>query len=188
MKNDPELKIDDNWSDENPYPPKRRRVESGSSKSLRILMVILLVLILGGGLLYFLGKGSTGNDLGPLQSKLFTLEQRMTGLEKQIVELQGKIGAPGPDTALLQRVDALGQKVEALEKQRQVTVGSKATPPASKSVASTEKRYHTVRKGETLYGISKKYGISKEELRKLNNLSANQTLRAGQKLLVSAGR
>jgi len=188
MKDDPELQIDDSWSDDNPYPPKRRRIESGSSKSLRILVVILLVLIIAGGILYFLGKRSTGGDVGPLQSKVIALEQRIAGLEKQLAELQGKISTSGPDSAFLQRVDALAEKVETLEKQRLPTAESKAKPPLSKPVVSTEKKYHTVQKGETLYWISKKYGTSVEELRKLNNLSADQRLRTGQKLLVSPGR
>jgi membrane-bound lytic murein transglycosylase D len=86
-------------------------------------------------------------------------------------------------------VDALAQKVEALEKQKHPTAESKAKPsPPSKPAVSTKKEYHTVQKGETLYRISKKNGISIEELRKLNNLSADQPLRTGQKLLVSPGR
>jgi membrane-bound lytic murein transglycosylase D len=124
-----------------------------------------------------------------LQSKVFVLEQKIAGLEKQLAELRGKIGTPGPDPALLQRVDALTQKVEALEKQKLPAGESKAKPSAApKPAAPTEKKYHTVQKGETLYGISKKYGIGVEELRKLNNLSAGQSLRTGQKLVVSPGR
>jgi LysM repeat protein len=157
MKNDPELQINDAWSDDSTYSPKRRRIGSDNSKPLRILLGILLILIFG--------------------------------LEKQLAELQGKIGTSGPDPALLQRVDALAQKVEALEKQKQPTAESKAKPsPSSKPAVSTEKQYHTVKKGEALYRISKKYGISVEELRKLNNLSADQPLRTGEKLLVSPGR
>jgi len=87
---------------------------------------------------------------------------------------------------LLQRLDALTQKVEAMEKQKQPIAGSKAKPSAlSKPVSSSEKRYHKVQKGETLSQISKKYKISVEELRKLNNLSPNKPVRIGQKLLVS---
>ena len=113
----------------------------------------------------------------------------MLRLEKQLAELQGKISTAGPDPALLRRVDALSQKVEALEKQKLPAAESKAKPVAApKPAASTQKKYHTVQKGDTLYGISKKYGIGVEELRKLNNLSAGQSLRTGQKLVVSAGR
>jgi membrane-bound lytic murein transglycosylase D len=157
-------------------------------------VVILLVLIIGGGIVYFLGKRTTGSDLSPLESKVAALEQRIAGLEKQIAELQiaelqGKTGTPSPNQALLQRVDTLAQKVEALERQKLPAAESKAKSPApSQPAASAEKRYHTVQKGETLYGISKKYGMSVEELQRLNNLSAGKTLRTGQKILVSPER
>jgi LysM repeat protein len=83
-------------------------------------------------------------------------------------------------------VGDLAQKVEALEKQKQPTAGSRAKPTApSKPAVLTEKQYHTVQKGETLYRISKKYGTSVEELRKLNNLSESQSIYAGQKLRIS---
>jgi len=189
MKINPELQIDESSSDDKPYTPKRRPIESGSSKSLRILVVILLVLIIGGGILYFLGKQPTSSEVGPLQSKVVALEQRIAGLEKQIAELQGKISTPSPDLALLQRVDTLAQKVEALDRKKKPTAEPKAKPPTpSKPTASAEKKYHMVLRGETLYGISEKYGMSVEELQKLNNLSAGKTLRPGQKLLVSPER
>jgi len=189
MKDDPELQMDDAWSEGRAYSPKRRGSGSGSSRYLRILLVVFLVLIFAGGILYFLGRGTTSSEVGPLESKVVALEQRIARLEKQIPELQGKISTQGPDPALLQRMDALTQKVEALEKQKQPAAEPKAKrSPPSKPAASAEKKYHTVQKGETLYGISKKYGMSVEELRKLNNLSADPSLRTGQKLLVSPGR
>jgi membrane-bound lytic murein transglycosylase D len=82
-------------------------------------------------------------------------------------------------------VEALSQKVEVLEKKAQLTTESNAKPASPKA---TPKRYHTVHKGETLSEISKKYGITVEELRKLNGLSRSQPVRTGQKLLVSTGQ
>jgi LysM repeat protein len=189
MKDDPELQMDDAWSEGRAYSPKRRGNGSSSSRYLRILLVIFLVLIFAGGILYFLDRGIPSSEVGPLQSKVVALEQRIARLEKQIPELQGKISTPGPDLGLVQRLDTLTQKVDALEKQRQPAPEPKAKPSTpSKPAASAEKKYHTVQKGDTLYGISKKYGISVGELRKLNNLSADQSLRTGQKLMVSPGR
>jgi len=189
MKDDPELQMDDAWSDGRAYSPKRRGSGTGSSRYLRILLIVILVLIFAGGILYFLGRQPATSEVGPLQSKVVALEQRIAGVEKRIAELQEKISTPAPDLALLQRVNALSQKVEALEKQKPPAAEPKAKPPTpSKPAASAEKKYHTVKKGETLYGISKKYGISVEELRKLNNLSKDPLLRTGQKLLVSPGR
>jgi LysM repeat protein len=187
MKEDPEIEIADDWSDDSISSRMRGRGGSGKSKLFRISLAIILVLIFAGGILYFLTKRPTPREASPLQLKLAALEQKISGLEKQLTELQGKTGASGPDPALLQRVDVLTQKVEALEKQKRPTVESKAKPtsPPPKPAASTEKQYHTVQKGETLFRIAKQYGISTAELRKLNNLSPDQPLRAGQKLLVS---
>ena len=189
MKDDLELQMDDARSDGRVYSPKRRGGGTGSNGYLRILLVVFLVLILAGGILYFLGRQPASSGVEPLQSKVIGLEQRIVGLEKQVAELRGKIITPGPDLALLQRVDALSQKVEALQKPKPSVSEPKAKPPTPpKPTASVEKKYHTVQKGETLYGISKKYGIGVEELRKLNNLSKDPSLRTGQKLLVSPGR
>lgn len=44
--------------------------------------------------------------------------------------------------------------------------------------------YYTVQSGDTLYGIAKKYNVTVDELKKINNLKSN-TLSVGQKLLVS---
>jgi LysM repeat protein len=46
-----------------------------------------------------------------------------------------------------------------------------------------------VRPGDTLFGIAGKYGMTLDQLLRLNNLSRNATLRPGQKLLIApAGR
>jgi LysM repeat protein len=203
MKDDPKLQTDDSWSDNTPYSPKRRRLGSANSKSLRTPLVILLVLVFVGGIVYFLYRQPTGGEASPLESKVAALEQKLAGLEKQITDLQGKTSVPGPDPAFFQRVEALSQRIAALEKRTQPAVESKAKPspppkPAVESkakpssppqpAASSEKQYHTVQKGETLYRISKKYDISVEELQKLNNLSPGQALHTGQKLQVSPRR
>lgn len=189
MKEDAELQSDTGWPEDRTYSPKGRRTGPSNPKPLRILIGIILVFVFAGGILYFLSKGPAGDEASPLQSKVTALEQKIVGLEKQLAELRGNISTPVPDPVLLQRLDALAQKVEALEKQKQPAVEPKAKPSApAKPAVSTEKRYHTVQRGETLYGISKKYRISPEELRKLNDLSPDQSIRTGQKLLVSPGR
>lgn len=44
--------------------------------------------------------------------------------------------------------------------------------------------YHTIRKGENLGSIAKKYGISVAELTELNNITKTRKLRTGQQILV----
>ena len=52
--------------------------------------------------------------------------------------------------------------------------------------AFCEQQTHTVQKGETLYSISRQYGLSVNELRQLNGLSDTSILKIGQVLKVSA--
>lgn len=54
----------------------------------------------------------------------------------------------------------------------------------TKETETITKNYYTVKSGDTLYSISKKYNLSVDELKKLNNLN-NNTLSIGQKLVVS---
>ena len=159
-------------------------IKSDSKRLLLVMLIIVLVFIFAVGINYFITKRPAEGE-ATLQSKITSLEEKITGLEKQVADLQGKSVTGSPDPSLVHRVEALSQKVEVLEKKAQLTTESKAKPASPKA---TPKRYHTVHKGETLSEISKKYGITVEELRKLNGLSRSQPVRTGQKLLVSAGQ
>ena len=57
--------------------------------------------------------------------------------------------------------------------------GSPAKPGATHT--------HTVAPGENLYRIALRYGLSMEELRRLNNLRPDQSLQVGLKLNVGTG-
>ncbi len=72
--------------------------------------------------------------------------------------------------------------------------GSRASVPVARPASSTPsartrpvKDTHTVGSGETIHSISRRYGITPEELRTANGLAIDFTaLRAGQKLLIPA--
>ena len=187
MKDSAELQMNDDLPDDRIYSPKRRRSESDSNRLLPVMIVVLLVLIFAGGIYYFITRRPAESD-ATLQSKFASLEGKIAGLEKQITDLQGKSVTGSPDPFLLHRVEALSQKVEELEKRTQLKTELKAKPAPLKVAVIAQKQYHTVQKGETLFKISKKYGITVEQLCKLNGLSRNQPVRTGQKLLISAGR
>lgn len=53
------------------------------------------------------------------------------------------------------------------------------------NIKGGKKGYHTVRSGETLWGISRRYGLTVEELRTLNKLSPGVTIYPDQRLLVA---
>ena len=61
----------------------------------------------------------------------------------------------------------------------------KVYPPAEGSSSpSGAKVIHTVKAGDNLWDISRKYGVSVEQIRKLNGLSSNAVLKIGQKLTI----
>jgi LysM repeat protein len=82
------------------------------------------------------------------------------------------------------------------EKSKEVTVfmntverlGASSTQTTTKAAeAVDEVRYHQVRAGETLFGISRRYGLTVEELRRLNKLTPEATIHPEQKLLIRQG-
>lgn len=54
--------------------------------------------------------------------------------------------------------------------------------------AEDDEIFYSVRKGDTLFSIAKKHNLTLAELRNLNDLGKNATVRQGQKLRVSAPR
>ncbi len=152
-----------------------------SDKSLRYIIGLLVLTIL---LAVFFGFQlySLSQQLNEMALNLTDLERRMGGLEKQQADLQGKTA----NSVIVNEVETLTSKVSELEKRMTPSqADQKAATQSSKQSKAVKKRYHEVKKGETLYRISKQYGITVDELRRLNKLPPNQPIEIGQKLLVS---
>ena len=82
-------------------------------------------------------------------------------------------------TTLGSYVISLEEKIAKLTQETE-----KASVP-KQTVSQEKKQYHKVVRGDTLYSISKKYGLSVEEICRLNNLKQNQSIQPGQKLMVT---
>jgi LysM repeat protein len=69
---------------------------------------------------------------------------------------------------------------------------SDAAPQKSSAPAKVEKdvkpRVHAVQKGETIYGISRKYGIPADQLMKLNKIGPNDPIKPGQQLVLGPAK
>lgn len=186
MPDDPDIRLMDAEAEEI-YSPERRRMGPDKKKIGLIVTVAVVGLAVLGGLYMMMGSGGISKEEARLiQVKLGSLEQKITVLEKQQAALQARLPVEGAEAALSGKIEALFQRVEALEK-RPVPVAAEKPKAVQKekAAAPSGKKVHTVQKGETVYGISKKYGISISELRKLNNLAEDQPLKSGQKLVVS---
>ena len=174
-----------------PKSPKRFLLIAGGA-----LIALFFVLALFS---FFFGRGPGGtgeqdlirNKVTKMEGEVLRLkamEERVINLEKNLA-LQG-VPATGSEGALAEKLETLSKRVEALEKKPASTEKPAATAAVKeklkKETASpAKKRYHEVKKGETLYQISKKYGISLTELRNLNNLNPEQSIQPGQKIQIS---
>ena len=59
-----------------------------------------------------------------------------------------------------------------------------SSDPAPKATAKTGKKYHTIRRGDTLFSLARHYGTTVSNLCQLNHISENSILRTGRRLRV----
>ncbi|MCX5801207.1 MAG: LysM peptidoglycan-binding domain-containing protein [Candidatus Eisenbacteria bacterium] len=59
-----------------------------------------------------------------------------------------------------------------------------AEHPSDKHVRKSAKLMHVVRRGETLYEISRSYGVSVSDIAEWNDLTSRRPIRAGQRLVI----
>lgn len=118
-------------------------------------LVVVLVLFSGGK------REMSVGDYHSIKAKL-------GDLEKSVIKLEGTD----------QKIAHLESQVKMLERSL-----SRLTRPVT---SSTKKRtYHEVRRGETLSRIAQRYGISVEQLCRLNKITPKTVIRPGQRILVS---
>jgi LysM repeat protein len=93
------------------------------------------------------------------------------------------------ETSTALRMDVLAKELVALqnEKSEIKPVASQVPNSESKKKEKTGTKYHIVRAGETLYSISRGYGLSVDELRKFNDLKNDITIYPSQKLVIEPG-
>jgi nucleoid-associated protein YgaU len=106
------------------------------------------------------------------QGKAFEqLKERFDRLEASI-SLSPEHIAQGLDSLPAKMAKAIPQKAES---SRSLKVSKRMS----------KKSYHTVSAGETLYGISLRYGLTLKKIRLLNKLGDRFVIYPGQKLLVT---
>ena len=157
-----------------------------------LILSVVLALFLGSG-----GNVST-DDLAAIEAKIDLLGQRLTrleGLENKLARLEkqgkslkqsiAKTDRSGKSQA--KRLDKLTKSIDALQK-KMAALAAKAKAPSTikkKRASAVKGRYHQVSAGESFYRIAQKYGITVDELLRLNNLKKTQAIYPGQKLLVA---
>lgn len=181
--------------------------QRGSGTSAEFKPQIKILVPWGAGILILsviaaLFFGSGGNvsteDLTAIETKIDLLGQRVTrleGLENKLAQLEkqgkslqqsiAKTDSSGRSQA--KRLDKLTKGIDVLQKEMAKLAAKPKAPLTTKKKQTpvVKGRYHQVTAGESLYRIAQKYGITVDELLRLNKLKKNQAIYPGQKLLVA---
>jgi LysM repeat protein len=201
-------RIDSNNNDyveELDYSPLQRSFLDRISLPAILIAVGCLVLVI---LLSFL---FVRLQTSGLRSQVHSLADRLDELENRLLNVDALTDAGGQMISQQRRIDNLNARVNRMEASmptimdqikkeldtlQKKTAASKSGPPAKATSANTQKTaktpkqpiYHTVKKGETLYSISRlykdRYGMTMEKINKINNLGPTSKIRVGQKIIV----
>jgi len=168
-----------------------------------LVAVIVVLMFLSGS-----PKSAEKDQLKSIETRLKQIEEKFakldwidTGMarldrkEKDFATLAERMAQM--ESSMNRRIDQLGKEaVKPATKPEPATAKTESTPPRpeaapAKSAPATPKaekdskaKVHVVEKGETLYGISRRYGIPAEQLFKINQLSPKDPIRPGQKLIL----
>lgn len=135
------------------------------------------------------------------KTKIVNLEKRLALLEERLgkineideklilLDTQGKKFELFVDrfdsfeTSISLKMDIINNELYTSKKKGNKPAVSKKQKKLSKKI--THLTYHEVKTKETLYQISRRYGLTVDALRKLNRLTPEAVIHPGQKLIVS---
>jgi len=108
------------------------------------------------------------------------LEKKQQNIESLVNRLDGL------ESSISKQMTALNNQIKQIKAVQSKSVHKPTAPSAgTKQTAKQTPKMHTVKKGQTLYSISKQYGLSVAQLTKWNRLSKGDPIHPGQKLKVS---
>lgn len=153
---------------------RRRRInfpfKSAGKKMLwaagAVVIIILLFALFYGG-----DSESDGTDITGIQA---SLEKLTAKVEENNDRMLKELGI------LKDKIDQLQRQVDVLPVKAR-SAGSITKP----SVHQSTEKYHTVRRGENLSLIARKYGLTVNDLCTINGITPRNPIHSGQKLRVS---
>lgn len=172
-----------------------------------LVAVIVVLMFLSGS-----PKSTEKDQLKSIETRLKQIEEKLAKLEwidtgmarldrkeKDFATLAERMTQM--ESSMNRRIDQLGKEaVRPAAKHEPATAKTESAPPrpeaapaksapaAPKAEKDSKAKVHVVEKGETLYGISRRYGIPAEQLFKLNQLSPKDPIRPGQKLILGPAK
>lgn len=156
---------------------------------------VLVIVVLSIIVLFKIQNLAEKKQLLTLESKFEQMERSLAGFE-EIEKQWGLSATPGNKAGLLaERINALessvttkiDQVLKELERLRLSSAQQKTPKPETTQPPKTGKKeikphVHKVQAGETIYRISRRYGLTVEQLRNYNKLGPNTKIYPGQEL------
>jgi len=148
-----------------------------------IVIVILLVIFLSGP-----KDAVDSRQLQSLEAKIQQLEKKLASIGP-MEQSSGRLGSLEQKLSLISKrfdrfnstvttqIDQIIKELGALHQK-----SSQAPQPVKTDQKETKPKFHQVRPGETLWGISRQYGLTLDQLQSYNNIGPKATLQPGQKL------
>jgi hypothetical protein len=204
---DVETVAEEEGSYEEDYSPlKAQKLDTGSKLASIFTrpgswLLIIPVLLLAIFLFAIRPGGSDKAQITAMDHRLQQIEIRMAaleGLSELVADLDNNRQAAQPlmtrldrlESSFSKRIGGIDQRLKKLQAQlantraKQVQTPAVKSPTPKKTVKQTAKT-HVVKKGETLYSISRKYGLSLNQLMTYNKLSKKSVINPGQSLKLS---
>jgi len=167
-----------------------KTVMYGLAGALVLIFILLIILFVRTG------KDTSMAGIDEVYSRLATLE-RQVGILAEREEERQKFFVQFSQTEedvksrldnQREVLDDLRQKIAELEKRPAPAAApprrEEPRPEARPDTTAQDKIVHEVQRGENLFRIGLKYDISVDEIMRLNNLSPNDSIHPGQKLIV----
>jgi LysM repeat protein len=163
-----------------------------------IVLLILLITSLSGG-----PRDSVSLDqLQSLDGRIQALENlsvKMGKIEEDLARIENQEKETGLlkervnqfESTVASQIDQIIKELGKLHQKTTQESPPKAPPSQPAEIATPPKestaKFHEVRAGETLYSISRSYGLSVEQLRTYNQIGPDASIQPGQKLKLSPG-
>jgi preprotein translocase subunit SecF len=183
---------------------KKKKVKFGS-KIFKVLEevpfswfgIAFLILII---LLFFFSSrnGVDDKQVAAIDTRLKKLEERIATVEianiyitkiweeaKTFEQFKERFNRSEASMTVRMNNIAEGQDKLQIKMAEAIPEKSGSQEPAEVSKKTAKKRYHTVRAGESLYVISRRYGLTVKKIQHLNKLNDRSVIYPGQKLLLT---
>ena len=154
-----------------------------------LYLMILLIMIAGATMGIIVGLKNRIEKLEDRVARVETIDHRITQVREQVKAFgQFREQVERSETYIHSKMDHIVENLDSIQKKMAEESSRKieSPKPAKAPNQPSKKRYHTVKSGDTLYGISHRYGLTVKEIQNLNNLTGRSLIHPGQKLLVTS--